>query len=119
MPTQPPEQPILVVERPSAPDNNTVIKTPSREAADLRVVAQRWWVQVLVRVARTYLQNLIGTYATLASGLPQKLGLQIDEFGGIFVMAASFAVAPAMVALIQNTIEILAEFDLSNPKMRG
>jgi hypothetical protein len=112
------EQTVLVVKRPGAPADDSILETPPGKP-DMRVVVQRWWMQVIVRVARTYLQNLLGTYLTLASGLPEKLGLKLDEFGSIFVMAASFAVAPAVVSLIQNTIELLSSWDLSNPKMRG
>ncbi len=114
-----PELPkVLITAGPAAPpDGSTVITAPGAE--DRQASVSRWWVQVLVRFGRTYLQALLGTYGTLTSGIPEKMGLNLNEFGNTFYLAAMFAVAPAVLSLLQNTLEFLIKLDTSNPKMRG
>jgi hypothetical protein len=109
---------VLVTAGPNAPDDGSTIVTPPG-AEDLQAATSRWWVQVLVRFARTYLQSLLGTWGTLTSGIPQQMGMNLSEFGNTFYLAAVFAVAPAVVSLAQNTLEFLVKLDTSNPKWRG
>lgn len=111
---------VLITARPEAPKEGTVL--PTIGANDQLVVTQSWWAQVLIRVFRTYLQSLLGFITILSSDrLTEAVGLKIPagDFGGLLVIAASLAVAPAAMAFIQNAIEILAKLDVSNPKVRA
>ncbi len=40
-------------------------------------------------------------------------------FGVVLLNAASLALAPAVVSLLQNAIELLARLDVTNPKARA
>jgi len=115
----PPELPkVLITAGPEAPpDGSTVVTAPG--AQDRQAAVSRWWVQVLVRFGRTYLQSLLGTYATLTSGIPEQMGLNLSEFGNTFYLAAIFAVAPAVISLLQNTLEFLVKLDTNAPRLRG
>ncbi len=52
-----PDLKILVTDRPDSPKDASVLRTPAGEA-NLTIVTQSWWAQVLIRVGRTYLQGL-------------------------------------------------------------
>ena len=113
---------VLVTAGPEAPVEGTVITTPAG-SPDMEVAVSRWWVQVLVRVCRTYLQSLVAFLGVLTVGKPlaESVGIRLDavDFWTLMLQAASLSVAPAVIALIHNAIELLAELDRSNPKLRG
>ena len=114
-----PELPkVLITAGPDAPPDGSKVET-APGARDRQAAVSRWWVQVLVRFARTYIQSLLGTYATLTSGIPEQMGLNLNEFGNTFYLAAVFAVAPAVISLLQNTLEFLIKLDTSAPRLRG
>lgn len=70
----------------------------------------------LVRPARVYLQGLVGF---LVAGNAGMEGVAAADFIQILINASSLAVAPAVVSLIQNTIELLTKVDESKPEYRG
>lgn len=106
----------LVTEREDGPVDGSVLRTPSGQA-NLTVVTQSWWMQVLIRVARTYTQGLVGFIVAGTAGLPGPL--PAAGFGTILLNAASLSIAPAVVSLLQNGVEILARLDATNPGIRA
>ena len=111
---------VLMTERPEGPTNESVLKTPSGEA-NVEVLTMTWYSQTGIRVARTYLQGLLGFILTLATPAGEAVGIKLPvmDFTGVLVTSASLAVAPAVIALIQNAIEILTQLDTNSPKLRA
>ena len=117
-----PQEPIkvLVTERPGAPVDGDKIKTPVG-VPDLQAVTRTWYAQVGVRVLRTYLQSLVGSLLAVGSGAAEAVGIHIPikDFGDLLMTSAGLAVAPAVMSLLQNAIEILTKLDQTNPQARG
>ncbi len=117
-----PQEPIKIVvtERPEAPVDGAIIKTPAG-VPDLQAVTRSWYAQVGVRVLRTYLQSLLGFVLAVGSGAAGGVGIHIPvgDFTDLLVKAAGLAVAPAAVSMIQNAIEILTKLDMTNPQARA
>lgn len=68
---------------------------------------------VLVRAARTFLQVLVGLLTAGATGMGSGV-LPVGDFATLLKVSASLAVAPAVVSIIQNVIELLAKMDQSS-----
>lgn len=83
------------------PSSDLVAHTRKNEP-NINVVARPWYVMVLVRVARVYVQSVLGLLTANATGV-----IDIDNFTKILI-GASF---PALVSLLQNTVEILSKLD--------
>ena len=86
---------------------------------DVKIIALPWWQMIGVRVARNYLQGLLGFLTAGAMGIDDALGVPMSAFGNAFVASASLAVAPAVVCLIQNALEILTKIDITQPQIRA
>lgn len=71
---------------------------------------------IIVRTVRSYLQGLVGF---LVAGVSGVAVIAAPDFFLTLQNAASLALAPAVVALLQNTIELLAKIDESKPALRG
>lgn len=67
-----------------------------------------------VRALRTFLQTLLGL---LTAGLISPTTLGASDFGHLLLTCASLSVAPAVICIIQNVIELMAKFDQSHPTM--
>lgn len=119
-PTRIENERVLVTERPTAPPNGIVLGTGPGDA-DVEIVTMRWWTQVLIRVARTYLQSLVGFILAAGSGAADAVGVNMpaNDFVGLLYACASLSVAPAVISLLQNGIEILSRLDTSSPKLRA
>jgi len=76
---------------------------------------------VLSRVGRSYLQSLVGLLTVTGSPLGAAVGLTLEapDFVTWFVKCASIALAPAVISLIQNTLELLNKLDASHPELRA
>jgi hypothetical protein len=111
---------VLVTERPESPKDGEKIKTPAG-SPDLVAVTRTWYAQVGVRVLRTYLQSLVGFVLAVGSGAAGGVGIniQVGDFGDLMLKSAGLAVAPAMMSLLQNAIEILTSLDQSHPQARA
>ncbi len=111
---------VLVTERPEAPVDGAIIKTPAG-VPDLQAVTRSWYAQVGVRVLRTYLQSLLGFVVAVSTGAAAGVGIHIavGDFGDLLLKSAGLAVAPAAVSMIQNAIEILTKLDMTNPQARA
>jgi len=111
---------VLVTERPESPVDGQIIKTPAG-VPDLQAVTRTWYAQVGVRVLRTYLQSLVGFVLAVSTGAAAGVGinLAVGDFGDLMLKSAGLAVAPAMMSLLQNAIEILTSLDQSHPQARA
>lgn len=107
---------VVVTESPTSPADATVLKTKTGES-NIEVITMQWWVQVLIRVGRTYAQGVVGFLVAGSAGLPGPL--PASGFMNVMLNAASLAVAPAVVSLLQNAVEILSKLDASNPQLRA
>ena len=100
---------------------------------DLQLVPMTKLRQILIRTLRTYLQSVVGNLTnvgiaggvavtTFANLTPEqqtaiKQAVSALEFYQLLLIAISTAVAPAVIAFLQNLIELLA--DLEDPKTRA
>ena len=101
-----------------------VLKTITRgatetDAAPVVFVNMPTWQMVLVRTVRTYIQTLTGMLSLTTTGLAGKLGIEAGEFGHQLMLAASLAVAPAVMSLLMNLGEILSDLDVTKPRLRA
>lgn len=106
----------IVTQRASMPDS-VVAVTPETSPTDVHVVAMPWWQIVGVRVIRTYLTTLIGLLS--AAGVGADNGILPHEFMPLLMTSAKIALAPAVMSLLLNTVELLARVDTSFPQLRG
>lgn len=97
--------------------DGTVLQTPVG-VPNIVVKAVSPLRRVVIRVARVYLQSLVGFLPiTLGGGqaiadavAPGQLVLP-QEFGAQLLLAASFALAPSVTALLSNLLEWLIKQD--------
>jgi len=111
---------ILVTDREDAPADKSVLRTPSGEP-NVRIVAMSMVSQAGIRALRTFLQSLVGFILAVGTGAAGAAGINVPagDFIALVVSSASLAVAPAIVSLLQNAVEILAKLDSSTPQMRA
>lgn len=88
---------------------------------DMQIVAVPWWQIVLVRVARVYIQSILGLLGVTSSGLANAVGAQIpaSTFLHQLQVAASLSLAIATITALQNIGELLAGLDTKRPTLRG
>ncbi len=87
---------------PPGPDNDMVAHTPAGEP-NIKVLTQPWYLMILIRVARVYIQTLVG----LAGVDFASTRIDFSGLGEIAVLAGS----AAFISLLQNTGEILSQLD--------
>lgn len=111
---------MLVTERAEAPKDKSVLETPQGKP-DVEVVAMPMWKLALVRGIRTYLQSLVGFILAGGTGAAQAVGvnLPVGDFWKLLIACGSLAVAPAVISLLQNAVEILSKLDSTNPGVRA
>jgi hypothetical protein len=114
------EQPkVLVTATPEIP-RSVVAQTP-RDMSDVRLVVRPALYGLAVRVARTYLQAVLGILlgaAVPATGLlPDPLPPM--DAGAKLAAALGLALFPAAVALLWNALELLGKLEQSHPEWRG
>lgn len=123
---------VLVTAGPKAPRDKSIFETPPGKA-DVQFRVFGWARQAGIRTLRTYLQGLVGNLSnigiggtvavtTIANLTPEqqetlKQVYSALEFYQVFLIAASTAVAPAVVAFLHNAIEILTKLD--SPETRA
>lgn len=71
---------------------------------------------VFVRATRVFLQTLLGL---VTAGLAAPKALPTQDFMHLLVLCASLSLAPAVVCIIQNTIELLGKLDQAYPTLAG
>lgn len=111
---------ILTTARPDAPKNNSTLPTPAGRA-DVTVVTMTWYAQVGVRVLRTFLQSWLGFIIGVGTGAADAVGIHVPvgDFLNLLLQSAGLAVAPAVISLLQNAIELLAKMDVTAPERRA
>jgi len=104
-------------------DNKVVMTERAGEAPPTSavVITLKWWQQALIRCCRVYLQSLVGFILAAGTGAAAAVGvdLPVGDFGKLLLSAGSMAVAPAVISLIQNSIEILSKLDSTSPQVRA
>ena len=83
------------------PTRDMLAKTPQDEPT-VKIIARPWYHAIGIRVARVYIQTLIG--------LMTADGVGVVDFDGFAKLAVSAAL-PATFSLIMNAGEILAKLD--------
>jgi hypothetical protein len=105
---------VLATESNEAPRDGTIFTTQPGEA-DVEVVNMPWWRKTLIRTIRTYLQVLVGLLLAEGIGVLDAAGLTVGvppgEFWQRFLDTAGIALAPAVIALLQNVVELLTRLD--------
>jgi hypothetical protein len=123
---------VVVTDRPKAPPDRKILETPPGDN-DVQVIVMGWAKQAMIRTLRTYLQAVVGNLSNIGIGgavaitalanlTPEqqaalKQVYSALEFYQVLLIAASTAVAPAVVSFLQNAIEILAKLD--SPETRA
>jgi hypothetical protein len=76
---------------------------------------------VFVRALRVYLQTLIGLLGAFGLGAASEVGVTMTAgtFAHTLLACASLALAPAIMSVLQNTVELLAQVDARLPKVRA
>jgi hypothetical protein len=100
---------------------DTAVSTPTGHNVILEAMAP--WAQVLVRFVRSFLQGLVAFLLLGLAAKPTMEGLGVVVPPGDFIealkVAAGLALAPSVISLIQNAIELLARVDERFPKLRA
>lgn len=94
--------------------------TTAKQRNAVEIVQMSWWQIVGVRALRVYLQGLVGFLTANTTGATEAVtGIPVGDFGNQIIIAASLAVAPAVLSLLMNITELLARLDQTAPKLRG
>ena len=90
------------------------------ETTAVKVVTMPWWQIVGVRALRVYLQGLVGFLTANATGATQAVtGMPMGDFAHQLTVAISLSVAPAVLSLLLNSVELLSKIDQSHPTLRA
>jgi hypothetical protein len=91
------------------------------QAASVAVVLMTPVRIIGVRAARVYLQTLIGLLGAFGLGVATDVGVTMTAgtFWHTLVACGSLALAPAIMSILQNTVELLAQVDASSPQWRA
>lgn len=100
---------------PGGIEPSKTIQTPAGQPNVVLVVVKPLTL-IGVRVLRTYLQTLLGL---VTAGIVAPNALPAKDFIHLLALCASLSVASAAISLIQNIIELLAQFDQSHPTLTG
>lgn len=125
---------VVVTDRPKAPPDRKILETPPGDK-DLQVILMGWAHQAFVRTLRTYVQSVLGNLANVgvagavavtafANISPEEQAAIQRAFGAlefwqILLIALSTAIAPAVVAFLHNTVELLTRLDEKEPEWRA
>jgi hypothetical protein len=74
-------------------------------------------LRVLIRTARLYLFTVLGLLGVDTTGVFDPL--PPGEFLAQLLVALGYSIGPALVALIVNTLELLAKIDENMPELRA
>jgi len=87
------------------------------------LVKQSPLMAIGVRVLRTYLQSVVGFLVVLGVGggalLPIEQAVGLAPLWSKLLTALQLGAAPALVALLQNSLELLTALDVTQPRLRG
>lgn len=116
-----------VIARADTPEDGTELHTDATDEqghhVHVVVAAMSPFLAVLVRFARTYLQGLIGFLLLGIAAAPVAAGLGVvlppGDFFAAVKAAAGLALAPAVISLLQNLVELLGKLDEKFPRLRA
>ena len=97
-------------------DTGTASKIEGAGTGGVEIVVVNPISLLAVRVLRTYVQTLLGILTIAA--LPQTL-IQFKDFTDLLIQASVVSLAPALISLLQNVLEVLAKLDQTKPELRG
>lgn len=113
---------VMSTSRAGSPAEGTVIETEPGQP-DIILTVMTPLAQVAVRGLRTYIQCLVGFLLLNVAAHPvaESLGVMIPpgDFWQAFMTAAGLAVAPTVIAVLQNSAELLGHLDNLLPKARA
>lgn len=117
---------VIVTASPDAPPDGAIIHTPIGQP-NLQVKVMGRVHQIAIRTIRTYLQSLVGFLVAGGTGAVEALGdmvgvdvhLPARDFMDLFLVSASMSLAPAVISLLQNTVELLSELEKDKPELRA
>lgn len=108
----------------AGPDNK-VVQSDDAPLTQPAVTRLPWYTLIGVRVLRTYLQSLTGltvTVLVVPVQIPSPSGGDLYVLGPLaaaLLIAAQYAIGPAVASLLQNAIELLTKLDQTMPEMRA
>lgn len=111
-------EPRVLVTETATLDRNVTAETPPG-MPDVRLVVVPAILQVLVRGLRTYLQSFLGFLGATAIGAVPTDPVDPPALWQKIVLAAGLALAPTLVSVVQNLIELTARLDAQHPELRG
>lgn len=82
-----------------------------------QVIAMPGWKIALVRVGRVYVQTTLGVLTADGIGVIE-LSSTHDLYHHL-TKALIVGLAPALIAALQETLEVLSSFDVRYPQLRG
>lgn len=106
----------VVVARKEGIETDTIGKTPG-DLPNINAKAVPAWQLIGIRALRVYLQSLLAVLGADAAGLVAVAPL--GSFSGHLLAAVQMALAPAVVSLLWNSLEVLNKLDVSHPQLRG
>lgn len=90
--------------------SGTKLETPEG-MPDLVVKTRSPLARTLTRIARVYINAIVGMLSVVLGNLAPGYLTPPDEFGQKFLLAAGLALAPAAITLLTNAAEVLAKLD--------
>lgn len=96
------------------PSKEALIATTKADEPNVKIIALPWWQMIGIRVLRVYLFGVVGFLGTGFAGLTGS-----GDVKDKLLSALTLAAAPAIMSLLQNTLEILTKLDITNPTIRA
>lgn len=93
--------------------SSLTVETPEG-SPNIRLVSVTPVMTILVRVAKTYLETILGL---LTVKLVAPTALPAADFLHLLGLCAGLAIAPGVLSLLRNIIELLAKWDQSHPTL--
>lgn len=107
----------VVTKRADTVPETVVAETPISTPTDVKIVAMHWARIVGIRGLRMYLQTVIGLLT--AAGLGADGGMMPNDFMPLLQAVLQLALAPLLMSLLQNSLELLSKVDVNYPQMRA
>lgn len=95
----------------------TIVTAGANAVGPVEIVPMTKVKIIAVRATRVYLQTVVGVIG--AGQIGAMAAIMPDEFAARAVLAMQIALAPAAMSALQNTLELLAEWDSKYPQTRA
>jgi hypothetical protein len=92
-----------------------------KQASNVAVILMTPLRIVATRAARVYLQTLVGLLSAFGLGAAADVGVTMapGTFWHTFAACAGLSLAPTVMSILQNTLELLAKADATMPQLRA